>query len=90
MRIAAVALAALVSAGAGAQEEKRPPIDIPAERYEDYRAMIKPGEGAIGENKYLEAIPWRLQLWEARKEAIEKGMPLLFCETSCGHFLSAS
>lgn len=78
---------AKTKAAAGTNEGR--PV-IPPNKYEDFRAMIKPGYGAVGETAGLEDIPWRLELWEARKEALEKGMPLLFYETSCGHALAFS
>jgi hypothetical protein len=50
------------------------------EQLDKLRAVIKP---KTGEDKWA-GIPWRTDLWEARKEAAEKGKPILLWEMD-GH-----
>ena len=52
---------------------------------EKLRAVIKP---AKGEDKWA-AIPWQTNLWEARKQAAEKGKPILLWEMD-GHPLGCT
>lgn len=49
-------------------------------QYEQLRTVIPPGPG---EDKW-DAISWRVDLWEARKEAAAAGKPLLLWEMD-GH-----
>ena len=49
------------------------------------RVFIKPGKG---EDKWA-AIPWQTNLWEARKQAAEKGKPILLWEMD-GHPLGCT
>jgi hypothetical protein len=53
---------------------------LPPEKLDPLLAVIKP---QAGEDRWAQ-IKWRTSLWEARKEAAEKGKPILLWEMD-GH-----
>ena len=53
---------------------------IKPEQFDKLRAVIKPQSG---EDKWA-GIPWRTDLWQARKEAAAQGKPILLWEMD-GH-----
>jgi hypothetical protein len=55
-------------------------VPIKPEQFDSLRAVIKP---QAGEDKWA-GIPWRTDLWEARKEAAAQGKPILLWEMD-GH-----
>jgi len=56
-----------------------------AEQFDKAQALIKPTRG---EDKWA-AIPWRTNLWEARRQAAAQGKPLLLWEMD-GHPLGCT
>ena len=53
---------------------------LPAAQFDSLHKLIKPH---TGEDRWAE-IHWRTDLWQARKEAAEKGKPILLWEMD-GH-----
>lgn len=58
---------------------------VPAGQVNAVRDLIKPGDK---EDRWA-AIPWRIDLWEARKEAAKAGKPILLWEMD-GHPLGCT
>jgi hypothetical protein len=58
---------------------------ITAEQFPQLRTLIKP---SATEDRWAK-IPWRISLWEARKEAARAGKPILLWEMD-GHPLGCT
>ena len=73
------ALPALLAAALAAHADTKKPA-MTADEYRSALTAIRPAEG---EDRYAQ-IPWRVSLWEARKEAAKEGKPILLWEMD-GH-----
>ena len=83
MRRLAVAFAFAVLGASCAPAPTAEPADpLP---FDALHALIRPGDG---EDPWA-TIPWRAGLWEARREAAEKGKPILLWEMD-GHPLGCT
>jgi hypothetical protein len=58
---------------------------LAAEEFARLHALIKP---AAGEDRWA-GVPWRVSLWEARREAAARGKPILLWEMD-GHPLGCT
>jgi hypothetical protein len=73
-RIVAMAVVGVTAIAARAAEPVKP------DQFDHLRAVIKPQKG---EDKWA-GIPWKTDLWEARKQAAAQGKPILLWEMD-GH-----
>jgi hypothetical protein len=73
------ALPALLAAALAAHAETKTPAMTAAE----FKSVLQAVRPAEGEDRYAQ-IPWRTNLWEARKEAAKAGKPILLWEMD-GH-----
>jgi hypothetical protein len=64
-----------------------PVLDLPADQFEKFHAMIKP---IPGEMSWRTEIPWLTNLTEARAKAAAEGKPILVWMSADGHPLGAS
>lgn len=58
---------------------------VPADQFADLQKVIRPSSS---EDRWA-SIPWRISLWEARKEAARDGKPILLWEMD-GHPLGCT